>query len=322
MTSEHLSSAASGQAELEQYHRYDMARQFCGDKVVLDVAAGEGHGAALLASVAREVIGLDRNADLVAQAQALHGGPCVRFLRADATRLPIRSASIDVAIFLEALGAAAQRTDFLAEAKRVLRPGGLLFLGMPGRHRLRVTGLDPDEPLEAAREAFLRAIQSVFSNCEWLYQKVVVGSLVAKEVDLVGEGPVPVHERPGSRTGDSPRLQTPYLLVLASDAILPSIGMSLCLDSKEVLGAGAEPPQAEETLATLRDEIAALRIDAEQAALGQRALRNLLSRQAAAIRRYEMSKPADQAGNAGMLWPDLLARFLAAFRFGRRAKRR
>ena len=54
---ERLTAATSGQVEIEHYHRYFLAREFCRGKDVLDVAAGEGYGTALLAQVARSAVG-------------------------------------------------------------------------------------------------------------------------------------------------------------------------------------------------------------------------------------------------------------------------
>src|SRR5271157_2406670 len=40
-------------------HRYCVARDICAGKDVLDVASGEGYGSALLAGVARRVVGVE-----------------------------------------------------------------------------------------------------------------------------------------------------------------------------------------------------------------------------------------------------------------------
>src|SRR5213079_65208 len=58
-TGERLTSELTGQTEIEHLHRYLLAREFCRGKRVLDVASGEGYGAALLAQVAAAVTGVD-----------------------------------------------------------------------------------------------------------------------------------------------------------------------------------------------------------------------------------------------------------------------
>ena len=48
--------------QIEHYHRYLFARSLAHGCDVLDVASGEGYGAALLAQVARSVIGVEYSA--------------------------------------------------------------------------------------------------------------------------------------------------------------------------------------------------------------------------------------------------------------------
>src|SRR5258708_5571990 len=58
-TGERLTASIHGQVEIEHYHRYLFARGFCRDRDVLDVASGEGYGAAQLAQVAAQVVGVE-----------------------------------------------------------------------------------------------------------------------------------------------------------------------------------------------------------------------------------------------------------------------
>ena len=58
-TGERLTTAIGGQVQIEHYHRYLFARTFAQSLDVLDVASGEGYGSALLAQVARSVVGVE-----------------------------------------------------------------------------------------------------------------------------------------------------------------------------------------------------------------------------------------------------------------------
>src|SRR5215469_18888369 len=68
-TGERMTSAIEGQIEFEHYHRYCLARDLCAGRDVLDVASGEGYGAAMLAGVARSVTGVEINPRSVRHAQ-------------------------------------------------------------------------------------------------------------------------------------------------------------------------------------------------------------------------------------------------------------
>jgi len=50
---------------LEHYHRYCFAARFAENRRVLDIACGEGYGSAFLAKWAKEVIGIDSDADTI-----------------------------------------------------------------------------------------------------------------------------------------------------------------------------------------------------------------------------------------------------------------
>jgi SAM-dependent methyltransferase len=98
---------------------------------ILDAACGLGWSSARIAERGARVIGLDLLADHVADARDRYGsGPDRSWLQGDARSLPLADASLDGVHFLEAgfhLGPEG-RLAFLAEAFRVLRPGGRLVL--------------------------------------------------------------------------------------------------------------------------------------------------------------------------------------------------
>jgi len=94
--------------------------------VGLDVGTGNGRHAAVLADSVETVIGLDVSAALLAVATRRLGDRVAAML-GDATRLPIRSATVDVALAIATihhLPTATTRRASLAELARVLTPGG------------------------------------------------------------------------------------------------------------------------------------------------------------------------------------------------------
>src|SRR5437867_11725442 len=79
------------QIAYEHLHRYLFAMRWARGRRVLDVAAGSGYGAALLARVAEAVWALDLDAQAVSYARSCYPGSTLLFLRADATGLPVGS---------------------------------------------------------------------------------------------------------------------------------------------------------------------------------------------------------------------------------------
>lgn len=103
------------------------------ESLVLDVAAGKGSSALLLAErFGCQALGVDYGAKAVAEAAGRAGGAGlgarVRFLRGDAQRLALADASFDAAICECAFCTFPDKPQAAVELARVLRPGGKLGL--------------------------------------------------------------------------------------------------------------------------------------------------------------------------------------------------
>lgn len=106
-----------------------------GARVVLDVATGSGDVAFALCRAlpaGAEVVGLDFCEPMLAEAERKrrsHRPPePIRFLPGDALNLPEGDGSCDAVTIAFGLRNLPDRARFLAEARRVLRPGGGLFI--------------------------------------------------------------------------------------------------------------------------------------------------------------------------------------------------
>ncbi len=97
---------------------------------ILDVSCGRGGACAYFTRyhAPSEVVGVDLVPGHVAFCTATHRAPNVRFLEADAQHLPFDDGSFDVVTNIESSHAYPQLELFLAEVRRVLRPGGVLCL--------------------------------------------------------------------------------------------------------------------------------------------------------------------------------------------------
>jgi SAM-dependent methyltransferase len=226
-TGERLTSAYGGQTEIEHLHRYLLAREWCRDKDVLDVASGEGYGTALLAQVARSAIGVEIAPDAVAHAASSYARENLTYLQGDARALPVPDASRDVVISFETIEHFAEHQRFLSEVRRVLRPGGLFVASTPDRDNYSPTGspVNTFHVKEMTAAEFEGLLRSSFAAVSFVMQRPMIGSVLLP-TDAGGKAPLCFERRGPSHFEASVGLaRAQYIIAFASDgpaAILPS----------------------------------------------------------------------------------------------------
>lgn len=122
--------------EMEHYQRYLSVRELVRGKVVLDAACGEGYGSNLMAGVARQVTGLDIDAETVERAQATYAGQTnLRFLQGSIAGIPLEDDSVDAVVSFETIEHVPEllQFQFLGEIGRVLKQDGILVMSTPNK---------------------------------------------------------------------------------------------------------------------------------------------------------------------------------------------
>ena len=99
--------------------------------VIADLGAGEGTLSQLLARTAKRVIAVDNSEKMVefgADLAREHGFTNLEYRLGDIQDPPIKPATVDLAIFSQALHHAATPSRAIAAAQRILKPGGRLVI--------------------------------------------------------------------------------------------------------------------------------------------------------------------------------------------------
>ncbi len=118
----------AGQTQIDRLvARYQWTSGYCHDRIVLEVACGTGQGLGLLRRSAKVVFACDLSEDNLKTVRTTYGS-AIPLALADAQRLPFADASVDVVTLLETIYFLPSATEFLADARRILKPGGCVLI--------------------------------------------------------------------------------------------------------------------------------------------------------------------------------------------------
>jgi ubiquinone/menaquinone biosynthesis C-methylase UbiE len=190
-TGERFLPQCSGEIAYEHWHRYAFARALAAGKTVLDVASGEGYGAALLASVATRVQGVDIDGETVDRASRKYSALAnLSFVPASCTALPFADRSFDLIVSFETIEHidAGAQVRMLAEFDRLLVPDGMLILSSPNKAEYSDARGTRNEfhVHELYREELARLLASHFTSTRWFSQRIQSWSGIWSETQMPG----------------------------------------------------------------------------------------------------------------------------------------
>ena len=228
-TGERMTRAIGGQIEFEHFHRYCMARDLCNGLDVLDVASGEGYGSAVLASLAKSVIGVEIDNVSTEHAQVCYQSHNLKFLQGNALELPLDDASVDAVVSFETLEHLREHLKFIVEIKRVLRPGGRLIISTPDRTIYAAQHFNQFHMRELSYLEFESLLRSKFANVVISHQRAILGSLITFP-EVIGSWRSYERRDPEHIEASNGLSRAPYLIGIASNSELPPLPSSAYVD--------------------------------------------------------------------------------------------
>jgi ubiquinone/menaquinone biosynthesis C-methylase UbiE len=176
-TGERLETFVSNDTTVEHLHRYGIAMPFITNKVVLDIACGEGYGSKLIAANAHKVYGVDIDPVTVQNAINKYTAPNLSFIRGSADNIPIADTSVDVVVSFETIEHHDKHEEMMTEIKRVLKPGGIMIMSSP--EKTGDVSFNPFHVKELTRSEFIDLVCTHFKFSKFYSQKIVFGSVIA-----------------------------------------------------------------------------------------------------------------------------------------------
>jgi SAM-dependent methyltransferase len=151
----------------EHLARYRFAARFADGRRVLDAGCGSGYGVAELANAAA-VVAMDISAEATAYARREFSRTGVHFLQGACESLPFADASFDLVVAFEVIEHLDRWREMLAEARRVLRPHGVLLVSTPNKawyaESRAAAGPNPYHVREFEYDEFEAALEAVFPH--------------------------------------------------------------------------------------------------------------------------------------------------------------
>jgi SAM-dependent methyltransferase len=254
--------AADPPVVYEHYHRYLFAAQLLAGRDVLDLASGEGYGAALLSDSARSVMGVDVDERSVEHSRLNYEAPNLEFRVADARELSdFESRSFGAVVAFEVIEHVAEQEQVLAEIERVLAQDGILILSTPERTVYSKKGKseNPFHVRELTAEELFGLLRVRFPHLATWAQRTVTGSALIDSGAREGATLRPfILERADDRWGLAEEMSPMYVVAVASKAELPTLpGDSVLVDPGQALLSRAldATAQAETSERTARREL-------------------------------------------------------------------
>lgn len=230
-TGERFVPELEGWIALQHYHRYYFVLNQLDltDKVVLDIACGEGFGSYLLAKSSKFVIGVDISEETILHANKKYSTSNINFLVGNAASIPLESNSTDIIVSFETLEHHNKHDEMMQEIKRVLKENGVLIISSPdkGYYDKYLPSLTNEYHVkELFNQEFKELMCRYFQFAHFFIQNNVIGSFIANEEENI------TYKRPlniEKKSGKSEKIEPRFNICISSNYEMQfSSSISIC----------------------------------------------------------------------------------------------
>lgn len=174
---------------IEHLHRYAMVTNYIKDKIVLDIASGEGYGSNIMSNKATFVYGIDIDDTAVQEAKLKYKNENLEFLTGSTSHIPIDDNTIDVVVSFETIEHHDEHDEMMNEIKRVLKPEGLLIISTPDKlyYSDQRNFNNQFHIKELYKEEFIDLLSKSFNKIQLLTQKYCNGNSIIQDEKLHNE---------------------------------------------------------------------------------------------------------------------------------------
>lgn len=119
---------------LRQFFAYEHIKEhITNESKVLELGSGVGYGAKIISEKAKHVLGLDLEKEAVDFANSRYGGDSCEFRVFDGYTVSCGDGEYDAIVAIQVIEHVEDEARFIAEARRVLKPGGVFIATTPNK---------------------------------------------------------------------------------------------------------------------------------------------------------------------------------------------
>lgn len=152
----------------DHYERYNLAKKYCENKIVLDAASWSGYWSFALSHVAKKVFWLDISKTAVEYCKKHVVSKNLNFVLWNGKDIPFDDNTFDVVVSFETIEHIKNYENFLKEIRRVLKKWGILIMSTPNfkweiwKNKWHVSNFD--------HKQFVAAVSKYFTVEKQLFQ--------------------------------------------------------------------------------------------------------------------------------------------------------